>query len=178
MKKAFFAPLLLVPLLSSFAISSAAANEWHVAGSYSADQLRGVRTGYRITDIPLSILKWVGDPKLHLEAAVNYWQNSNNASDDLAALTISPILAWQLTEGARPLYLEAGIGGSYFEQTHLSNRRLSTQFQFEDRIGLSWQYSSSSDARITLSYFHYSNADIKRPNDGLDFFTLSWTTPL
>ena len=85
------------------------------------------------------------------------------------------MLAWQLTDGPRPLYVEAGIGGSYLDGTRLGDRRLSTRFQFEDRIGLSWQYSAYSNARLTLAYVHYSNADIDSPNDGLDFFGLTWS---
>ncbi|TDP28435.1 lipid A 3-O-deacylase PagL [Idiomarina aquatica] len=158
--------------------ASAQADEWHMAGSYSTDQLRGARVGYRVTDIRLSILEdwtWLGDPKLHIEGALNNWQNSNDRSDNVFALTISPVLAWQLTDGPRPLYVEAGIGGSYLDGTRLGDRRLSTRFQFEDRIGLSWQYSAYSNARLTLAYVHYSNADIDSPNDGLDFFGLTWS---
>ncbi|QJR81168.1 acyloxyacyl hydrolase [Alteromonas pelagimontana] len=171
----------LVGALSVFGLvtpTSVYADEWHITSSYSTDQLRGARVGYRWTDISVSILqdwKWLGSPKLHLEGALNNWQNSNDHSDNIFAFTISPVLAWQLSDGPRPLYLEAGIGGSYLDATRLSNRRLSTRFQFEDRIGVSWQYLAHSDARIMLSYVHYSNADINRPNDGLDFFGLTWS---
>ncbi|MBR38006.1 MAG: acyloxyacyl hydrolase, partial [Idiomarina sp.] len=51
-------------------------------------------------------------------------------------------------------------------------------YQFEDRVGLSWQYSADSKARITVQYSHYSNADIERPNDGLDFYSIYWVLPI
>ncbi|PTC00284.1 acyloxyacyl hydrolase [Thalassospira xiamenensis] len=155
-------------------------NEWHVSGSYSTDQLRGVRAGYRITDVDLSLLDhltWLGSPKLHVEAAVNYWENSNDHADNIAALTVSPVLSWQLSEGRRPLFLEAGIGASLIDDKQIGDRGLSTTFQFEDRIALSWQYSVTSLARLTLGYTHYSNADLDSPNDGLDFFSLTWSAP-
>ncbi|HAS16156.1 MAG TPA: acyloxyacyl hydrolase [Idiomarina abyssalis] len=153
------------------------ADEVHFTGAYSTDQLRGVRAGYRVTNLPVELPTWIGSPKLHVEAALNHWQDSNNTEDNITAFTISPILSWHIAGAQRPLFLEAGIGGSYFDKTQISNRRLSTQFQFEDRISLSWQYNRSSSARIALGYTHYSNADIKRPNDGLDFFWLSWALP-
>lgn len=160
---------------------SARADEWHIAGSYSTDQMRGARIGYRWTNIPLNIIPdwgWLGQPKLHLEAAVNSWQNSNDRSDNIFAATLSPVLAWQLMDGPRPLYLEAGVGASYLDTNHINGHRLSTGFQFEDRIGLSWQYSAYSLDRLTLSYVHYSNANIERPNHGLDLITLTWTKPI
>lgn len=156
------------------------ANEIHLAADYSADQLRGARIGYRWTNLdwPVTLPAWLGSPRLHAEAALNTWQNSNNTSDNLTALTMSPVISWSLTDGNRPLQLEAGIGVSYFEKTTLGDRRLSTQFQFEDRIGLTWQYSTTSTARLGLHYFHYSNADLDQPNDGLDFFRISWHYPI
>lgn len=166
---------LVVLILSSF---SSVADEIHFSGAYSADQLRGVRAGYRVTDLPIQLPNWLGSPDLHLEAALNHWQDSNNTADNITAFTVSPIVSWQIAGTQRPLYLEAGIGGSYFDTTRLGDRRLSTQFQFEDRVSLSWQYNKTADARISLGYTHYSNADIKRPNDGLDFFWMSWVLPL
>ncbi|RUO72958.1 acyloxyacyl hydrolase [Idiomarina ramblicola] len=165
---------LVVLIILSF---SPLADEIHFTGAYSTDQLRGIRAGYRVTDLPVELPTWIGSPKLHVEAALNHWQDSDNTADNITALTISPILSWQITGTQRPLFVEAGIGGSYFDKTKISNRRLSTQFQFEDRVSLSWQYSHNSKARIALGYTHYSNADIKRPNDGLDFFWLSWALP-
>ncbi len=155
-----------------------ATNEIHIGGIYSADQLRGARLGYRTSALQPSWLDWAGAPSLAFESAVNFWQNSNNSSDSITAFSISPVLSWQLNQSARPLFLEAGIGGSYIDQTQIGNRKLSTRFQFEDRVGLAWQYNSDSDARISLQYTHYSNADIEQPNDGLDFFSVYWVIPL
>jgi hypothetical protein len=154
------------------------ADEWHVSASYSTDQLRGARIGYRTESTQFSFLDWAGSPQVSLEMGLNHWQDSNDTSDNITALTISPVFQWQLTESVTPLYLEAGIGGSYFDKTRIGDRRLSTQFQFEDRVGLSWQYSADSKARITVQYSHYSNADIERPNDGLDFYSIYWVLPI
>jgi len=172
--------LVMLSTASGTTYATETPNEWHVTASYSTDQLRGVRAGYRITDVQLSLLDrltWLGSPKLHVEAAVNYWENSNNHADNIAALTVSPVLSWQLSEGSRPLFLEAGIGASLIDDKQIGDRGLSTTFQFEDRIALSWQYSVKSLARLTFGYTHYSNADLDKPNDGLDFFSLTWNLP-
>ncbi|MDV6315150.1 acyloxyacyl hydrolase [Idiomarina sp. HP20-50] len=166
---------LVVLIISSF---SSFADEVHLTGAYSTDQLRGIRAGYRVTDLPIELPEWIGSPTVHVEAALNHWQDSNNTADNITAFSISPILSWKIAGTQRPLYFEAGIGGSYFDKTRIGNRRLSTQFQFEDRMSLSWQYDKSTPAHISLGYTHYSNADIKLPNDGLDFFWLSWAVPI
>lgn len=165
---------LVVLILSSF---TSAANEFSFSAAYSTDQLRGLRLGYRVTHLPIDMPDWLGSPAVHLEGAINHWQDSNNTLDNITALTLSPVFAWKLAGTKRPLYLEAGIGGSYFEETELGDRQLSTHFQFEDRIALAWQYSETSHARIRFGYSHYSNADIKQPNDGLDYYWLSWDFP-
>lgn len=167
-------------LATSIPFGSAKAREIHVAGAYSADNIHGTRVGYRWVNIssePLKSWVWLKHPTVHVESAINKWHNSNDYSDNIHALTLSPVLSWQLSQGTRPLYLEAGIGVSYLERHSINGRQLSTRFQFEDRIGISWQYSARSLERITLSYIHYSNAGIKGPNDGLDLIVLTLTKP-
>lgn len=158
--------------------STVKADEVHVGAAYSTDQLRGARVGYRTDSTHFSFLEWAGNPEVAFEGALNHWQDSNNTADNISAFTLSPIFRWSLTDGPRPLYLEAGVGGSYIDSTRIGDRRLSTRFQFEDRVGLSWQYSTTSDARVSVQYTHYSNADIEQPNDGLDFFSVYWILPL
>lgn len=171
----FAAALLCVPATSTAA-------EFHVAGSYSADQLWGMRVGVRSASIeqqlfPNNLLDLIGSPKIYLEGAFNQWRNSDHSDDQLNAITFNPIFQWHLAGEQRPLYLEAGIGFALLDDSTISNRDLSIHFQFEDRIGLSWQYGTSSKARVSLVYTHYSQADLARPNDGLDFFSLNWHYP-
>lgn len=174
---ALSASMLLSPLLGVLP-KPLQANEFHLGAAYSTDQLRGFRVGYRTETLAPAWLDWIGAPTLALEGALNQWQNSNDTADNITAFTVSPILSWRLIDSARPLFLEAGIGGSYIGQTRIGDRRLSTRFQFEDRVGISWQYSAESQARVSLQYTHYSNADIEQPNDGLDFFSIYWVLPL
>lgn len=167
-----------IALLGTIGTNMAAANEIHFGGIYSTDQLRGVRFGYRTDSIKLPFLESFGNPDIALEPAINHWQNSNNHADNITALSISPIARWRLTDNKRPLYLEAGIGVAYMDDNQIGDRRLSTHAHFEDRIGMSWQYDTESDARISVQYTHYSNADIDTPNDGLDFYSIYWVYPL
>ncbi|RUO49303.1 acyloxyacyl hydrolase [Pseudidiomarina donghaiensis] len=164
-------------LAASF-VPTAKADEVHVAASYSAEHLNGLRAGFRWTDgpsiVPKSWLTAIGNPRVHWEAAVNTLVNSRNSSERINALSFSPVLQWAL---APRLFLEAGIGVSLFDETRISDRELAISFQFEDRIGISWELDTISGSRLSFGYAHYSQADIQRPNDGLDLWVLSWHQP-
>ncbi|WP_241970451.1 acyloxyacyl hydrolase [Pseudidiomarina sediminum] len=180
MSKRFSISALAAALLCTPAVASAA--EFHVAGAYSADQLWGMRVGLRSNALeqqllPNNVLDLIGSPSIYLEGALNQWRDSDNHDDKLNALTLLPIFQWHLAGEQRPLYLEAGIGVALLDDSTISNRDLSIHFQFEDRIGLSWQYGTNSKARVSVVYTHYSQADLDRPNDGLDFFSLNWHYP-
>ena len=71
------------------------------------------------------------------------------------------------------IYLEAGVGVNRFSHTRFADKTISTQFQFGSHVGVGVNLSPGS--RLGLRYSHYSNAAIKRPNDGLDVFQLTYT---
>jgi hypothetical protein len=169
-------------VLMAAIVPKAHADEAHLAVSYSTEHLNGIRAGYRWTDgpkfLPQSWFDLIGSPRVHWEAAVNTWVNSRQSDDRLNAVTFSPVLQWSLTGGSQPLLLEAGIGVALLDDQQISDRELSISFQFEDRIALAWQYDPMSKARLSFGYSHYSQADIKRPNDGLDLWVLTWHVPI
>lgn len=99
---------------------------------------------------------------------------SSEEADGNAAALLAPALRWTF-DGERHLFMEAGIGAALFLETRVESRRLSTAFQFEDRlaVGLPW-----ADGELSLALTHYSNAGIKRPNDGFETLTVGYRFPL
>lgn len=108
----------------------------------------------------------------YFELSFNHWEQG---SDEIDGVAFSPVLAYYFCKKdnlIRP-YIEGGIGVIYIDKHMMADRNLSTDFQFEDRIGVG--------ARIGffdlnfLRYMHYSNASIKGPNYGIDMwmFTVS-----
>lgn len=69
------------------------------------------------------------------------------------------------TGGVRP-YAEAGLGVSLFSNDALGEKQFSTHFQFSEHVGLGVEFSERWFAG--WQYSHYSNADIDKPNDGID----------
>ena len=99
------------------------------------------------------------------EGSLNYW---NGRGDENFGIAFSPVFAYYFnaTESVKP-YIEGGIGASLWSRTTMGPRDLSTNFLFEDRIGTGVRFG---DWDLSLRYMHYSNASIKKPNDGIDIF--------
>ena len=105
------------------------------------------------------------------EASVNHWTDD----DSITALALSPvfILSPNRHSNIKP-YIEAGVGVALISDTQIGRRQLSTTFHFEDRIGVGLRLGEQLRHDVNLRFIHYSNADIKKPNDGIDIFLLSY----
>lgn len=100
------------------------------------------------------------------EASANYWDADDG---DLWAAAFSPVFALYFGNAGRRWqpYIEGGIGAAFLSETSLAGRGFSTTFQFENRLGIGirgerWDFHAR--------YLHYSNADIDKPNNGMDSF--------
>lgn len=157
-------------------LSSAQSVELHISTGAWEDQFRAGRIAVRSDEI-MMLPRWLGSPSLFAEVSVNRLKVSGDGSTPLHIFGLSPVLQWQIAGQQRPLYIEAGIGGALMDKTYIGQRELSTHYQFEDIIRLSWQYSEKSPARVTFMLVHYSNAGISSPNMGVNLAQLGWSTP-
>jgi len=108
----------------------------------------------------------------YFELSYNRWKGSE---DEINGAALSPVFVYYFDRGnqtVRP-YIEGGIGLAYIDETKIQGRNMSTNFQFEDRIGVGVAIKSFD---LSFRYMHYSNASIKAPNDGIDIWigSLSW----
>jgi lipid A 3-O-deacylase len=62
--------------------------------------------------------------------------------------------------------IEGGIGLSWLSDRQLGTKTLSTNFQFVDHLGISFRLGKHY--RIGYRIIHTSNADIRKPNPGID----------
>ncbi len=95
------------------------------------------------------------------------WQDSDQAW----LATLSPLLQWRFPREAATPFVEAGIGGALFSRDRLGPVGLGQHFQFMDRLGAGVDFD---DWRLVLRYLHYSQADMSKPNDGLDLIELGF----
>jgi len=118
---------------------------------------------------------WVKNlsPKLHgfWEAKFHYWQREN---DNVLGLALLPGLEYQW--GHTPLgspYAQFAFGLAVINDQKIGFRDLSTNWQFETMAGFGTHFGDSNRYDLNLSFVHLSNADIDKPNFGIDLLTLS-----
>lgn len=103
--------------------------------------------------------------------SLNHWQAEG---DSLNALAYSPVFVYRFNDAAIS-YVKFGVGVAYLADTTIKNRNLSSYFQFEDQVGVGWEWDRHD---LSLVYMHYSNAGIEDPNDGIDMVMLSYAWQL
>ncbi|PRB80268.1 acyloxyacyl hydrolase [Pseudomonas sp. MYb185] len=101
------------------------------------------------------------------DAGVTRWSGL-----DATSLTLTPMfrLSFGASDGGVTPFVEGGIGAAYFTETDLDDQDLGSKFQFEDRLGAGLMFASGSEVGIRA--YHYSNAGIKKPNDGINMAAL------
>jgi hypothetical protein len=106
--------------------------------------------------------------------SVSYWVAPDfHDHHSLVALGVYPILRldMQPVAGLVP-YLEGAVGFNVLSHTWIENRRLSTAFQFGEFVGVGVAFGDKRQFDLGARYQHISNADIKRPNDGLTYASI------
>ncbi|MBW0149241.1 acyloxyacyl hydrolase [Marinobacter arenosus] len=146
-----------------------------LSGSYSPSEVVGGRLSYRPDPLPVVFPAWLGTPTLFLEFSLNTWVEYRRDDEAITSLALSPVMQWPLFGDHDSLFLEAGIGLALIDFIQIAGHDLSSHFQFEDRIGLSWAYRRNQKASLSLNIFHYSNAGLKQPNQGLNLLVLGWS---
>lgn len=105
--------------------------------------------------------------------AYTYW-GSGDYNQTTHSLSISPVLLYKFEHTGRlQPYIEAGVGASLFNHTRVGDKRLGSAFNFEDRLG----FGVILDGRHHLGFrvLHYSNLGIKRPNQGIESYSLYYS---
>lgn len=121
---------------------------------------------------------WLNDGNWHVsgfwDVSIAQWrgQKPNDNNQTVTDIGIMPVFRYSPKDqaGITP-YLEAGVLGIHLiSPTYLySGRRFSTAFQFGHILGFGMHVGARGQFEIGFRYQHISNADIKLPNNGMDF---------
>ncbi|MDN3647370.1 acyloxyacyl hydrolase [Reinekea marina] len=82
-------------------------------------------------------------------------------------LGFMPVLSWRFANLPGSPALETGLSANWLSLTEHQDREISTHFQFGEVLGLA---VSLGDWELGTRYQHLSNGDIKKPNNGYNFF--------
>lgn len=107
------------------------------------------------------------------DAGYTFWKGDKGS--DNHSISASPVLVYEFNGDVFKPYLEAGIGVSLFKDSRIEDRRLGSSFQFEDRLGFGVRFY---DQAIGLRAIHYSNGGLKKPNNGIESYSLHYRIAL
>ena len=111
------------------------------------------------------------------DAELSYMESERKRKDanDVVSISLTPVFRYQrdanLSNGVRP-YAEAGIGPQLLSNTRLGFQSYSTALQFGSLLGVGLGFGSNGQYEIAYRFQHISNADIKKPNDGMNLHLL------
>jgi opacity protein-like surface antigen len=106
----------------------------------------------------LSAARWERDP-------------APESPSSLTEIGLTPVFRLQ-ADGLRGAYLEGGIGAHWLSSTKLGDKRFGSTFQFGEHLGFGYRFGVRSAYDLSYRYQHLSNANIKDPNDGVNFHQL------
>ena len=119
--------------------------------------------------------RWLQGQNWHVggywDLGLGYWTRDDvqpGQNDEIAEIGLTPVFRLQQNDLKGP-YAELGIGFHLLSRTSLGDKRFSTMFQFGDHLGVGYRFGAKGAFDISYRYQHLSNADIKRPNNGIDF---------
>lgn len=107
-----------------------------------------------------------------------YWDDNEDDTpghESLFELGATPVFRLQPSSadsGGLSPYIEAGIGVHALSHTSLGDRSFSTVLQFGSHAGAGLRFGGHGEYDVGYRYQHLSNADIKTPNNGIDFHIL------
>ncbi|MDH3288847.1 MAG: acyloxyacyl hydrolase [Betaproteobacteria bacterium] len=122
--------------------------------------------------------RWFEGKRWHVggfwDVGVGYWRRDAlpGQNKDLAEIGVTPVFRLQQNDLKGP-YVEAGIGAHLLSEISLGNKGFGTSFQFGSHFGVGYRFGARNAFALSCSYQHFSNADIKKPNDGINFLQIS-----
>jgi hypothetical protein len=116
-----------------------------------------------------NVLPWGIEFSVLPTGFVSYW-NTNSGSYGTSLYEIGFMPISQFSKPVGSVYLDAsfGLGPDLLSRSKIGNQKKSTLFQFSDEMGVGVS-DSKRRLRLSYSYRHISNIDIKLPNNGTNF---------
>jgi lipid A 3-O-deacylase len=90
---------------------------------------------------------------------------------------LGAVAGWRFRfeEGASPWFFEAGLGGTSMNDRYQSpDRSFSTRFQFTEQLGVGRNFGPRGEHELSLRIQHFSNAGVRKPNPGENFYKVRY----
>ncbi len=120
---------------------------------------------------------WGGQLRYSTEAQLGHWRAGGlrGGTETYTHVALVPLLRNRFDGGRSRSFLEGGIGVSLTDNVYRSaHKQFSTRFNFVDVIGVGYSFGAAREHELGLRVVHISNADIKKPNPGMDSVQLRY----
>ncbi|MCC2603809.1 acyloxyacyl hydrolase [Planctobacterium marinum] len=184
MHNVFLATLMLI----TAAVFPASAQQWHLEDNYDQaisieylhgeGNLKGLRLGYRPVVTQIDSFRWLGTLDVYWEFSLNFWEFGDPVRHESNfAFAISPVFSKEFARiyDKYPVKWEFGIGVSLVEDTRFAGKDIGSHYQFEDRLGIIFEFGENLRESVALRYMHYSNGGLNDNNPGMDFANIAYT---
>jgi hypothetical protein len=136
----------------------------------------------RVGSVDYSFYTWKRSMRQHLQVGVAYTRLTTNASSnsDMYAISVYPQLTFYppatskiaLAAPSRttPFFFVRALGPSYISANALGDRQQEKHFAFQAQIGAGVliEYREGREIHLSVSWKHFSNANLFSDNDGID----------
>ncbi len=113
--------------------------------------------------------------RLGLEASIGGWNPHGANSKLMGDIGFTPIFRVQGAGSSGP-FAEIGAGAHLLTRAHISDTKVfSSAFQFGDRVAVGYRFGDALDSELAVRFQHYSNAGIKEPNPGINYYLLQYS---
>lgn len=164
--------MVLVGALSILSMNAAFAWELEISGGRTG---QSQTTGRIAINQPWDAKFWesnVGYFSGYWSGAYTYWEKGKYGKG-VSSLSFSPVLTYNFyTNSSIEPFVELGVGVAAFSKTKVGDRNLGSALHFEDRFGVGARYG---DHTVGVRAIHYSNAGIKKPNQGIESYSLYYS---
>jgi len=157
------------------------AHAWVPGGAFI--QLGESRDGTRMATLGLQWQSgwrhgwWGGQLGYSTEALLGHWRapGPRGGHETYTHLALVPMLRNRADGGRSRWFLEGGIGVSLTDNVYRgAHKQFSTTFNFVDVIGVGYSFGAAREHELGLRVVHISNADVKKPNPGMDSLQLRY----
>lgn len=112
-----------------------------------------------------------GKVETRLEAHLGHWSVTSGSADGWRSyqVTVLPLVRHTWRTDVVPVFVEGGIGASYFQQDlRTSAKEMGTRWNFYDTLAIGVQLGPRRQHELSLRVVHQSNAGIRKPNPGIN----------
>ncbi len=98
------------------------------------------------------------------------WQQS--IRDDIKGWAINPVFRYFIPRDNFSYFFSLGVGVSHVSDNMFNKRKLGSKWSFEDKLGAGIRFYQHHEVAIDL--IHYSNASLKKHNQGTTMVGLTY----